>query len=106
MKNKQIELRKNISERIEFMADHWTIDDKSPFNFGGWKEEVVDQIVSIFHQAMKQEIRKVGEKLIGEDEEMLDMGVGNEDYWVEENEKRRLKNELRAEQRQRIEVSD
>jgi len=32
MNNK--DLKEKISERIEFLSDHWTTDDKKPFNFG------------------------------------------------------------------------
>ena len=40
--------------------------------------------------------------MVGEEEEMLDQYSGNTDYWLEENEQRRLNNKEKQIIRQRI----
>ena len=42
-------------------------------------------------------------EMVGEEEEMLDQYSGNTDYWLEENEQRRLNNKEKQIIRQRIE---
>lgn len=48
-------LREKIAERIDFLADHWTTDDnKSPYWFGGWKEEVVEDILTLISEEIEK----------------------------------------------------
>ena len=56
------DLKEKISERIEFLADHWGKDDKKPFNFGGWKEEVIDEIMALFSSHSEALCREAEEK--------------------------------------------
>lgn len=47
MNNKELtELKKFIDGRIEFLFDHWVEHDKPPYTFGGWREEVVNDIAN------------------------------------------------------------
>ena len=72
-------LREEILERINFLSDHWGKDDKSPFNFGGWREEVVDAIIEIFEKALsKREKGAYGEAI--EDIKALGIEKLEQDY--------------------------
>ncbi|MCK9355152.1 MAG: hypothetical protein M0P59_13490 [Gallionella sp.] len=69
-----------------------------------------EEISTIQHCLIKDQadmyvalFKKFALEMVGENEEMLDMGVGNEDYWLEENDQRRDRNQLRAEQRLALE---
>lgn len=43
------QMRSKLLERLDFLSDHWTKgDDRPPFNFGGWREEVADDFVEIY----------------------------------------------------------
>lgn len=58
MADKQ-ELKKQIDDKITFLFDHWTMEDKAPYTFGGWREEIVMDIVDLIHQA-QEEAREEG----------------------------------------------
>lgn len=63
------ELKKEFEERIDFLSEHWIKgDDKPPFSFGGWRGEVVDELVSITEKAIKG----AREELLEEVENCLD----------------------------------
>lgn len=54
------ELREKIAERLDFLSDHWATDDKRPFLFGEWREEVLDEIIELIDEYVAG--------IIGEDE--------------------------------------
>ena len=48
-------MREQILERIDFLSDHWVNgDDKPPFSFGGWRDEVANALVDIFETHLTQ----------------------------------------------------
>ena len=55
MKNKQT-IDERIDEILSFLGDHWSIDDQEPFNFGGWKEEKIDDIKSLILDVVKEAV--------------------------------------------------
>lgn len=41
-------LREKILQRLDFLSDHWVNgDDKPPFSFGGWRDEVADELLKL-----------------------------------------------------------
>lgn len=49
-------IKEKILKEIDFLSDHWVNgDDKPPFSFGGWREEVAESILSIFSELLKQQ---------------------------------------------------
>lgn len=52
---KQKQIREEVAKEIDFLSDHWVNgDDKPPFNFGGWREEVLDTIMAIFAREQEE----------------------------------------------------
>lgn len=93
------ELEKKIAKEIDFLSDHWVNgDDKPPFSFGGWREEVIASIVNIFEQSYAEREKALVEKfeeIIGEDEEITP-------YWRESCEGAR--NGLKRKQREALAI--
>lgn len=49
------ELKTEFAERIDFLSEHWIRgDDRPPFSFGGWRDEVVHELVSFTEKAIKE----------------------------------------------------
>lgn len=66
MNNKELtELKKFIDGRIEFLFDHWVEHDKPPYTFGGWREEVVNDIANKL-TSLNDEIKREALKVTGE----------------------------------------
>lgn len=40
LESKKKEFLDYLDGRIEFLFDHWLMQDKPPYTFGGWREEV------------------------------------------------------------------
>lgn len=47
-----------INERLDFLHDHWVEHDKPPYKFGGWREEVVNDIAENGLSQVLKEIQK------------------------------------------------
>lgn len=63
MKEKSI--REQITKEIDFLAEHWVEgDDHSPFSFGGWKEEVVNTILSKFTTMIEEMEKEIHNNLV------------------------------------------
>ena len=64
------DLKNKLLERLDFLSDHWVKgDDRPPFNFGGWREEIASDFVNIVlnrEKKQKEEIVKMGEKMRSE----------------------------------------
>lgn len=51
--------RRALLERLDFLSDHWVNgDDKPPFNFGGWREEIADAFIEIIRSLLAAERAK------------------------------------------------
>lgn len=61
--NRREELKSQILKQVDFLSDHWTKgDDKIPFQFGGWRDEVANDIVSL----LDKELEKYKEEVVAE----------------------------------------
>jgi len=48
------DLKSKFLKELDFLSDHWVNgDDKPPFSFGGWREEVANKFVEIASQALQ-----------------------------------------------------
>lgn len=48
-------VKEQLLERIDFLSDHWVNgDDKRPFSFGGWREEVAEELVTLVRTQREQ----------------------------------------------------
>lgn len=57
-------LREEILKEIDFLCDHWVEgDDKSPYRFGWWREEVGDTLVKIYTTKLQESIAQERESL-------------------------------------------
>jgi len=61
----QGKIEEQIKKEILFLSDHWTEDERMPFNFGGWLDEVVTDIYKIYLKEQLALLQRVIE-LIGE----------------------------------------
>jgi len=53
-------LKEEILERVDFLSEHWTKgDDKIPFQFGGWREEVATDILKLIQSHLVKEIGNI-----------------------------------------------
>lgn len=53
-------LKEKILKEIDFLSDHWVNgDDKIPFNFGGWRDEVAFTLVEICNWYADQKIKQM-----------------------------------------------
>lgn len=49
------DIKAQFLKELDFLSDHWVNgDDKQPFNFGGWREEVANEFVNIASQAISE----------------------------------------------------
>lgn len=57
-------MRGKLLERLDFLSDHWVKgDDRPPFSFGGWREEVADDFVEIYKNYLADASKEVIEKI-------------------------------------------
>lgn len=60
------EVKKQFLERLDFLSDHWVNgDDRPPFSFGGWREEVAEDFVKIT-RTQREQARREGKAYKGE----------------------------------------
>lgn len=57
------EWEKYINEQIDFLTDHWTMDDREPYTFGGWREEVVAEMAIKIREAIQATREETIEKI-------------------------------------------
>lgn len=58
------EIKEKIMKEIDFLSDHWVKgDDRPPFSFGGWREEVTESLLKIF---LSLHSTHIGEWLLSE----------------------------------------
>lgn len=58
------ELKKSFLKELDFLSDHWVNgDDKPPFSFGGWREEVANEFVKIAKTAVSQRENEIAEEV-------------------------------------------
>lgn len=56
-------LKEKILKEIDFLSDHWVKgDDRPPFTFGGWREEVACSLVEICDWYADQKIKQIFEE--------------------------------------------
>ena len=56
-------MRSELLEKLDFLSDHWIKgDDRPPFNFGGWREEVADDFIKIYRSYLA-DARREGHEL-------------------------------------------
>ena len=61
--NQRNKIKEQILERIDFLSEHWTMNDNNkPFQFGGWREEVAEGIVDILDQARAEAVEEAREE--------------------------------------------
>lgn len=78
--DKPMELREKILKEIDFLSDHWVKgDDRPPFSFGGWREEVADEIMFLVEEDKAQAIQATREETV---EEMKEKLLHKEDYYA------------------------
>lgn len=74
----EMSLKEKILYRVDFLSDHWTKgDDKIPFQFGGWREEVAEDIIKIFFQEKDKALAEQKKELITE---LNYTGVGKQEF--------------------------
>lgn len=57
-------LKKSFLKELDFLSDHWVNgDDKPPFSFGGWREEVVNEFVKIAKTAVSNREKEIAEEV-------------------------------------------
>lgn len=54
---------KYIDNQIEFLFDHWAMEDIKPYTFGGWREEVVTEIRVCVEKLISQELSTFAEEV-------------------------------------------
>lgn len=65
---KESEWDENIKEsflkELDFLSDHWVNgDDKPPFSFGGWREDVAYEFVAIVKYWVLQREKEIAEEV-------------------------------------------
>lgn len=59
-------MRSELLEKLDFLSDHWIKgDDRPPFNFGGWREEVADDFIKIYRSYLADARREVIDSIHG-----------------------------------------
>lgn len=89
-------LGEEIMKEIDFLCDHWVEgDDKSPYRFGGWREEVQVKLVEIFNskltlqkQSWMEEVKKLGVRpiyggILGKEDYQRGFTLGHENGYVQ-----------------------
>lgn len=57
-------LKKSFLKELDFLSDHWVNgDDKPPFSFGGWREEVANEFVKIAKTAVSNREKEIAEEV-------------------------------------------
>jgi len=57
--------REAILKHIDFLSDHWVNgDDHPPFSFGGWREEVVNDIVKLHLSTLEAREAEVTQRIL------------------------------------------
>lgn len=82
-------LEKIIGEKIDFLCDHWGADDKAPFQFGGWRNEIIAELVALLKQIVE-------DKVIKKDQKQVNL------YHIAEYREIQAQNNLRDDQRQAL----
>lgn len=70
--SKEEEIREEILKEIDFLCDNWVEgDDKSPYRFGGWREEVGDTLLKIYTTKLSEAIAEERKKVRGIVEKLI-----------------------------------
>ena len=74
----QGEIEQEIKKEILFLSDHWTTDDKMPFKFGGWLDEVVDNIATICLSKVRKAEMELAQEILNISSELPERFIGGE----------------------------
>lgn len=102
MKTNKIEdLKQKIIKAME--------NNNRPMGGSHWRirqEGVIDDLLSLLTSEVEKErerlLKEVEEKVIGDDDDIPSVDVTNQNYWEEQNDHIRERNQLRAEQRKAL----